>query len=107
MDPETERDAVGRVFLVVDDPESAYPHALAVQGYWDRLSGTHQPQMLDVLTPVGSVRDAIAWGRARTADVIIRNDNPNLAVRTGIYFWAGSGPPRHDLAVWPIPGDLE
>ena len=71
--------------------------AISVGGYWDRLSGSHGPEMLEELHPGGTIRQAIQWGRMSANDVLIRNDNPDVDVPTGTYFWAGTGPRLKDL----------
>lgn len=97
---------IGRVFLVVDDTDGGFPLGVSVSGYWDRLSDTDEPQVLDELLPGGTVKDAIAWGQDRTTDVVIRSDSPDIGVRVGAYFWAGVGPPQHGLEPWSRREDL-
>lgn len=110
MGNDLEVERCGRVFLLVEDPDD-YPgplRPLVVDGYWDRLSvePDSRPQFLGEL-PLGlGISEAIAWGRLRTDEVLIRNENPDVPVPTGTSYWAGIGPPLGELAVWPRSADL-
>jgi hypothetical protein len=85
------------VFIAWEPDEEAY------FGYWDSLPDG-PPAPIEAMPPSDWLEEAVAWGRKRTARVLIRP-----ASHPDKYFWAGAGDPRGEdveLPVWRESGDI-